>query len=158
MKIVVKVRPKAKLKIVGGGPIAEKVKLEIEELGLRENVILFGERVGVRNFFRESSVFLAISPVENFLSNSLLEAMASGLAIIATDVGETRNIIKDGETGILVPPRDPLALAQAILSILSRSDLCNDLSNSALNAVKEYDIGTLGPKYLKLYEDAILSV
>jgi glycosyltransferase involved in cell wall biosynthesis len=158
MKIVAKVKPETKLKIVGGGPLAKKTRLMVEELGLEKNVIIVGERLETRQFYQESGIFLAVSPVENFLSNSLLEAMASGLAIIATDVGETRNIIRDGKNGILIPPRDPCALAGAILSILSDQSFQHDLSRNALITAKEYDIETLGPKYVRLYKEVLSEV
>jgi glycosyltransferase involved in cell wall biosynthesis len=156
MKIVAEKRPEAKLKIVGGGPLLNKLQLEIEKLGLEKNVFLFGEQVGVRNFFRETSVFLSPSPVENFLSNSLLEAMASGLAIVATDVGETRNLITDGENGILIKPRGPRALANAVLSLISDQELHRNLSRNAIETAKQYDINVAGPKYANLYKEVLL--
>lgn len=158
MKIVAKVKPEAKLKIVGGGPLLKKIRLMVEELGLEKNVIILGEKLDTRQFYQESAIFLAVSPVENFLSNSLLEAMASGLAIIATDVGETRNIIQDGKNGILTPPGDPDALASAILSLLSDQNFQRNLSRNALETAREYDIQTLGPKYVRLYKEALSEV
>jgi glycosyltransferase involved in cell wall biosynthesis len=155
MKLVAEVMPKAVLKIVGGGPLAKKVRRTVEELGLEKNVAILGERRETRNFFQESAIFLAMSSVENFLSNSLLEAMASGLAIIATDVGETRNIIRNGENGILIPPKEPRALASAILSILSSQSLYNDLSKKSVQTAKQYDINAFGPKYVRLYNEVL---
>lgn len=158
MKIVARVKPEAKLKIVGGGPLLKKIRLLVRELQLERNVILTGVKSDTRPYYRESKIFLAMSPVENFLSNSLLEAMASGLVIIATDVGETRNIIRDGKNGVLVPPSDPETLASAILSLLSDENLRHDLSRNALETVKDYDLETVGPKYVRLYKEVMQEV
>ena len=155
MKLVTEVMPKVILRIVGGGPLAKKIKLTVQELGLEKNVAILGERTETRNFYQESAIFLATSPVENFLSNSLLEAMASGLAIVATDVGETRNLIRNGENGILVPPKEPRALANAILFLLSSQSLFYDLSKNATQTAKQYDINALGPKYVRLYKEVL---
>jgi len=84
-----------------------------------------------------------------------LEAMASGLAIIATDVGETRNIIKNNENGILVPAKEPKALASAVLSLLSNRGLQRDLSKNAIKTAEQYDINIIGSKYARLYKEAL---
>ena len=155
MKIVIKSKPNAKLNIVGGGPLTKEIQLEVERQDLAKNVAVLGERSDTRSSFQDNAIFLAISPIENYLSNSLLEAMASGLAIIATDVGETRNLIEDGVNGILIPPKDPLALATAIISILSNNRLQHELSINSLKTAKQYDISELGKKYVNLYEQIL---
>jgi glycosyltransferase involved in cell wall biosynthesis len=155
LKLVTKTMPEVMLRIVGGGPLARKVQFTVHELGLEKNVAILGERTETRNFYQDSAIFLATSSVENYLSNSLLEAMASGLAVIATDVGETRNLIKSGENGILIPPKEPRALASAILSLLSNQSLYNDLSQNAIKTAKQYDITALGPTYVRLYKEVL---
>jgi glycosyltransferase involved in cell wall biosynthesis len=155
MKLVTKARPRAMLRIVGGGPLAKKIQLAIKELGLEKNVTILGERTETRDFYQESAIFLITSTLENFLSNCLLEAMSSGLAVIATDVGETRSIIENGENGILVPPSQPRALASAILSLLSNRSLYYDLSKNAIKTAKQYGINTIGPKYARLYKEVL---
>jgi glycosyltransferase involved in cell wall biosynthesis len=81
--------------------------------------------------------------------------MSSGLAVVATDVGETRNMIRHGENGLLVPSENPQALASAILSLLTDKSLYSSLSREALNSVRNFDVSALGPKYSKLYRDAL---
>ena len=73
-------------------------------------------------------------------------------------MGETRNIIRDGKNGVLVPPSDPETLASAILSLLSDENLRHDLSRNALETVKEYDLETVGPKYVRLYKEVMQEV
>ena len=155
MKIVIKSKPNAKLNIVGGGPLTEEIQLEVQRQDLEKSVAVLGEIADTRASFLRNSIFLAISPIENYLSNSLLEAMASGLAIIATDVGETRNIIINGENGVLVPPKDPSSLATAILSILSSSRLQQELSRNSIKTAKLYDINELGKNYVSLYKEIL---
>jgi len=153
MKLVTEAMPKATLRIVGGGPLTRKIQLTIRELRLEKNVAVLGERTETRRFYNQSAIFLATSIVENFLSNSLLEAMASGLAVVATDVGETRNLMRNGENGILVPPKEPRALADAILFLLSNQSAFRDISKNAIQTAKQYDINALGPKYVRLYKE-----
>lgn len=155
MKFVVKTRPDIKLRIVGSGPLESKVRLIVQRLGLGKNVMVLGEKFKTRNFYQKSAIFLATSPFENFLSNSLLEAMASGLAIIATDVGETRNVIIDGENGILIPPKEPKALANAILTLINNKNIRRNLSMNAVKTAKQYDISLIGPKYMKVYQQVL---
>jgi glycosyltransferase involved in cell wall biosynthesis len=87
-----------------------------------ENVVFTGARPDVSEMLRLMDVFVSASHEEGF-SNSILEAMASGRAIVATSVGGTPEQIEDGVTGFVVPPRDPVALSAAVGRLLGDSAL-----------------------------------
>lgn len=98
------------------GDAAEPLRQQVERLKL-ENVVFAGSRGEVPRILRLMDVFVSASHEEG-LSNSILEAMAAGRAIVATGVGGTVEQIEDGVTGLIVPPRDPVALAAAVGRLL----------------------------------------
>jgi sugar transferase (PEP-CTERM/EpsH1 system associated) len=107
------VRPEAELVIVGEGPCRSGLEHRIVELGLRGHVHLPGLSRAVPVLLRGFDVFVLPSLAEG-ISNTVLEAMATGLPVVATRVGGNPELVADGVTGTLVTPRDPLALAAAI--------------------------------------------
>jgi glycosyltransferase involved in cell wall biosynthesis len=123
-------RPDVRFLIVGAGHLADhgtfsedhKYRQSIEDrvrrLGLSERVLLTGYRSDVGQVLSELTVSVLPSLSEG-LSNAVLEAMASGLPVVATRVGGTPEAVEDGVTGLLVPPSDPQALATAIAEVLS---------------------------------------
>jgi glycosyltransferase involved in cell wall biosynthesis len=118
--------PDARFLIVGGSYFDPAYKPSLEklsaELGLQNRVAFTGERNDVPAILQESNISVLPSLSEGF-SNSLLEAMAAGLPVIATNVGGNPEIVRDGETGFLVPARDPKALSEAIGRILRSPEL-----------------------------------
>jgi glycosyltransferase EpsD len=77
---------------------------------------------------------------ERFSSVNLLEAMAMGKPLIATDIGEQREIIQDGLNGYLVPPGNVEILAQRILAVLTTPSILNQLSHQAKTIAKQYSV------------------
>ena len=102
----------------------ERLKLEklVERYGLSKNVRFLGTRTDVPFILNACDLGVLSSHSES-LSNSIIEYMASGLAVVATDVGGTREMITHGENGFLVPRGDSQALAQAIIKVLKDSEL-----------------------------------
>jgi glycosyltransferase involved in cell wall biosynthesis len=103
------------LVLVGSGPRASAIRAAVSKHGLDEHVEFAGQ-VTPNAQLRRADVFLLPTVQEGF-SNALLEAMAAGLPVVATDVGGNREAFTDGEGGRLVPPRDPSAIAAALLEI-----------------------------------------
>ena len=89
-----------------------------QRLGLGVHVRFLGERTDVVSLLKTADVGILCSHQEGF-ANAILEAMAAGLPIVATDVGGNSEAVVHGQTGLIVPPRDPAALGQAILSLAS---------------------------------------
>lgn len=109
------------LTILGEGPGRKALEGQVGAAGLSGSVFLPGHQADILPYLREADAYVQSSLREG-LSNALLAAMASGLPCVATDVGGTREAVVDGETGILVPPADPAALAEGIRTIIDRPE------------------------------------
>lgn len=106
--------------IAGDGPDRDAVEARRAALGLDE-LSLLGERSDVDRLLPAFDVFV-LSSREEGIPNALLEAMAAARACVVTDVGGNREVLADGRTGWIVPPRDPEALAAALDDVLSRPE------------------------------------
>jgi glycosyltransferase involved in cell wall biosynthesis len=84
-----------------------------------------------------------------------LEAMASGLPIVASRIGGVPDVVKDGENGLLVPPRDHEALAAAIIYLLENGDVRKKIGENARKKVENYSWEKVAEKYEEVYEQII---
>ena len=98
--------------VVGDGPQRAEFESLSRQLGLRDRVEFHGASCRVPDLLARSRVFALPSRYEG-MPNALLEAMVSGLPVIAAAVGGVSEIVTDGETGLIIPPEDPKALAKA---------------------------------------------
>jgi glycosyltransferase involved in cell wall biosynthesis len=110
--------PDAALVLVGEGPMRGAIEEAVTSHGLAGRVQLLGQREDIPALLAAAYCLVLASHEESF-SNALLEAMAHALPIVATAVGGNAEIVADGVTGLLVPPRDPAALAKALASLLA---------------------------------------
>jgi glycosyltransferase involved in cell wall biosynthesis len=108
--------PAFRLEVAGDGPCRPGLQRLAGELGLREHVRFLGQVSDVPSLLAGAGLFVLPSLSEG-ISLTLLEAMARGLAVVATRVGGNPEVVAEGETGLLVPPRDPPRLAQAMLQL-----------------------------------------
>ncbi|MBI4526154.1 MAG: GT4 family glycosyltransferase PelF [Deltaproteobacteria bacterium] len=115
--------PEARFLIIGD---SDEYRKELEDcagrLGIRERVIFTGFRLDIAELLSEISISVLPSLTEG-LSNTLLESMAAGVPVVATEVGGNPELVQDGITGLLVPPRDPGALARAISLLLEKREM-----------------------------------
>lgn len=118
MARVVREIPSARLLVVGDGPMKQALGGEIAKLGLDKSVLLLGFRRDLRALYSASTLFVLPSTQEG-MGVVTIQALAHGLPVVASDVGAVSEAVKPGETGLLVPPGDPKALAEAILVLLS---------------------------------------
>jgi glycosyltransferase involved in cell wall biosynthesis len=114
--------PDARIVIAGEGELRDSLAHQIRHHHLDKHVILAGFRPDVLSVHKAFDVFVMSSVTEG-LGTSLLDAMACGKPIVATSVGGIPEVVVDGETGLLVPPRDPAALAAAIARLLGDRQL-----------------------------------
>jgi glycosyltransferase involved in cell wall biosynthesis len=144
LKAVVAVReqfPEARFLIVGGSYFdpAYKPSLELlaRELNVADRVVFTGERNDIQQLLQEVNISVLPSLGEG-LSNSLLESMAAGLPVIATNVGGNPEIVQDGKTGFLVPARDENALSDAILRVLKAPELGERFGQAGYERVRTH--------------------
>jgi len=109
--------PDVHLLIVGDGPYRPRVEGLINRLGLTPNVTLAGFRRDVSRILAVSNIFVLSTALWEGLPLTILEAMASGLPVVASDVAGISEAVIHQETGLLVPPRDPAALFEALLDL-----------------------------------------
>ena len=106
----------------------------------------------------ESDCFVLPSLSEG-MSNALLEAMATGLPCIASDIAGNNNLIRDRHNGILVPPKDELALAKALLELSQDEGLRQRLGQAARCTVEEqYSLHSVAQRYAALYQSLLCSM
>jgi len=143
--------------VVGTGPEEERWQQEIRERKLGKLVRFLGYRRDVPALMRAADLFLLPSHAEG-LPLALLEAMAAGLPVVATAVGGVPELVTPGETGLLVPPHSPAALAGAINLLAADESLRKKLGRAGKEMVeREYGWETMAAKTAALYERVICS-
>jgi glycosyltransferase involved in cell wall biosynthesis len=136
-------------------PYTEEIIELRTALGLDGVVHLLGSRPDVREILSIVDVYVVSSHFEG-TSLALLEAMASKRAIVATDVGGNPLVVRHQQSGLLVPPARPDALAASISSILCNPDLATRLGNSAVATVDaDYGLDQMVDGYAAVYEQAL---
>lgn len=118
---VVQENPLAMLVIAGDGPLRPAMEVLAQDLGLKDRVRFLGMRHDIPELMNAADGYVMSSAWEG-MANVLLEAGATGLPIVATDVGGNREVVQDGETGFLVPLKNPEALAGAMLRLMNLSE------------------------------------
>ncbi len=108
----------------------------VQDLGLGNHFRFDGSVTNLRKHLAAADIFVLPSRSEGF-SNAIIEAMASSLPVVATDVGGNAEAVKDGITGFLVPPEDPAALSAAILRLLSDPSEAKTMGAAGRNLVEE---------------------
>ncbi len=158
MSSVIARLPHAKLVVVGGGPLRASLRATAEDLGIVDSVVLAGPvpTSRVYDILHAGDLFVLPSLVEG-LGVALIEAMAAGIPCVASDLPATRELITDGESGCLVNPRSPRAIADAIVHLLTvPADAARLASVARESAAQRFSIESAVAEYESLYE-ALLS-
>ena len=116
--------PQWRLVIIGDGPLLEQTQSQIAAAGLSDDIFLAGKGRDLIPILRSADLFVFPSEVEG-LPNAVIEAGLAGLPIVACNAPGVKDVIQDGETGLLVETRNPQALAAAILDLLEHPDKAN---------------------------------
>jgi glycosyltransferase involved in cell wall biosynthesis len=135
--IVVRQVPDARFVIAGEGELRASLEHQIRHLGLEKHVLLAGFRPDALSLHKAFDIFVMSSVTEG-LGTSILDAMASGKPVVGTTAGGIPEVVRDGETGLLVPPRDDHALAAAIVTLLKDPALRERMGVAGLSAVAEH--------------------
>lgn len=143
--------PSLRLELAGDGPCLPELRRLADRLGVRERVNFLGEVSDVPAVLARARLFVLPSLTEG-ISLTLLEAMARGLPVVATAVGGTPEVVIDGETGRLAPPRAPAELARMIVSTLSDPEGCRRMGRAGRNRVeRHFDVRRMVARYEQLY-------
>lgn len=136
---------------LGEGPERSRLEQLRAELGLRDYIDFHGVVDNPYAYMARADVFVLASHYEGF-PNVVIEAMACGAPVVCTDCQSgPREIITHGETGLLVPPRDPAALAHALARLLDDPQLRHSLPRNALNQVRcRYDLDQICQQYYQI--------
>ena len=133
---IVATEPRARFIVVGDGVLRKAMEQHAHALGIRYSVVFAGWRRDLPRIYADLDVLVVSSDNEG-TPVSAIEAMAAGRPVVATRVGGLPDLISDRKTGVLVPPRDPTALAAAVLELLRDEPFARALGQTASAAVVE---------------------
>jgi glycosyltransferase involved in cell wall biosynthesis len=138
--------------IVGFGPLEESVRNRVRELGLQNTVKILGYRPDAGLLIAAADVFVLSSFIEG-LPVVLMEAVASGIPSVATDVGGVGEIIRNYVDGILVTPQNPADMAQAISRVANDKELWNKLSINCLQRREQFNVVIVADFMKQIYSE-----
>ena len=146
----------ARLLMVGDGELRAEALTRLEASGAAAAAWLPGSRDDIPELLRSMHVFV-LGSLREGISNTVLEAMASGLPVIATDTGGNGELVDAGRTGVLVPPGDTAALADAIRAYVADPELRVRHGKQARErAVEQFSIAGMVDNYRRLYDQLIV--
>ena len=147
--------PRMRLVLVGDGATRPALEALVRERGLEDRVWLAGERADIAQVMQGFDCF-ALSSRGEGISNTILEAMASRLPIVATRVGGNGELIESGMTGTLVPAGDPEAFAEALLRYCTDAAFARRHAKAARRAAeRRFSLSRMVADYCSLYESAL---
>ncbi|MFA5143020.1 MAG: glycosyltransferase [Candidatus Omnitrophota bacterium] len=143
------------LVFVGDGPLKQALHNYSEKLGIADKIIFLGFRADAREIVEAFDIFALPSLTEG-ISLSLLEAMAARKPVVATNVGGNPEVVVDGDTGILVPPKDPQKMAEAIIKLIQNSDLAKKMGQAGRKRMEEkFSLNRMVNEYELIYEECL---
>lgn len=146
---------KVRVAIIGDGPLIDELREFVRKAKLEDCVWLAGARNDVADMLRAMDLFVLPSLAEG-IPLTVLEAMASGLPVIASNVGGNKEVILDGITGKLIPPANPRLLAEALKEYLSNPQRMREQGLAGRQRVVEnFSRNKMVAQYLALYDDVI---
>jgi glycosyltransferase involved in cell wall biosynthesis len=149
--------PDVHLVIAGDGPCRPALEREISRLGVGSSVHLLGQRHDVDGILKRVDVGALSSDWEGS-PLFVFECRAAKVPLVATAVGGVGELVQTGRTGLLVPPRDPRALADAIERVLTDRALSTHLAEESAKDLKRFEIATVAGRFADLYEQLLARV
>ena len=143
--------PKLKLNMVGGGDITS-LKMLAKKKNIERQVVFYGSVAPERTpYYYKAADFFIFPALKTPAGITILEAMASGTPVIASNRGGTTEIICHGKNGILFEPNDPNSLPEAILTLHKNQKLKKTISRNAMKTAKKFSWENVADKYVSLY-------
>jgi glycosyltransferase involved in cell wall biosynthesis len=146
--------PQTRFVFVGDGELWEPLHALVDHLGLNEQVLFTGPRDDVERILAAFDLFVSPSYWEG-LSTVILESMAAGVPVVATDIPGSREIIKNEQVGWLVPPRSPSALSEQIQQALLQPEARERTSRQALAHISNFSIEAVVQQHEALYQQLL---
>jgi glycosyltransferase involved in cell wall biosynthesis len=147
--------PDALFLLAGDGPDRERLEARAAELGVAERVRFLGRREDVPQLLAACDVF-ALPSLYDGSSLAVLEAMAAGRAVVSSAIGGTAELIEDGETGLLVPPGDPAALATALRRLIGDEELRSRIADRGRQRVEtDFSRQAMAAKVERVYRGVL---
>lgn len=154
--LVVRQVPDARFVIAGEGELRPALERAIRDHHLEKHVLLLGFRPDVLSLHKAFDIFVMSSVTEG-LGTSLLDAMASGKPVVATTAGGIPEVVVDGETGFLVPPRDHELMAEALVKLLKEEQLRQRMGRAGrVRARRKFSAERMVQDTLRVYERVAL--
>ncbi|MCM8761517.1 MAG: glycosyltransferase, partial [Candidatus Omnitrophica bacterium] len=152
---VAKRHPHTRLLIVGDGPLKKELEALISAGGISDRVIFTGRIKDTAPYYRVMDIFVLTSLSEN-MPNALIQAMATGIPVVATDVGDIRDITGPNIGAVIVRPKDVEAVEKGILYFLGCPDEAKRVGDALRRkAEASYDIEKISKEYEALYREAV---
>jgi len=153
--LVLRRQPGAQFVLVGDGPLRPEIEEHIARLGIANRVHLLGDRADAGLLISEFDL-LVLASLHEGSPNAVMEAMAAGTPVVATEVGGTKELITDGETGYLAPPADAEALAKRILFALGdEANRANITAAARSRIAASYGMQRMVESVEQLYDELI---
>lgn len=135
--LVLSVFPSTKFLIVGDGPLRKKLEGQAKDLNIAAHLVFTGRRKDIPGLLSVMDIFVLPSCFREGLGISIIEAMASEKPVVATEIGGIPEVVADEETGYLVQPRNPDALAKAIVNLLQSPQRAKEMGRRGRTRFEE---------------------
>jgi len=161
MKYVVNKMENVETWIVGGAgkrrePYLRTLEERVKELGIEKQVKFLGLRQDVRDLLKEADCLVLSTNIPEGFGRAVIEAGATGTAVCASEIGGIKEIIDNGVSGLLFPPRDPYKMAGAIIKMLSDIELRKRCAGALRKKVEEnFTLEKMARATLAVYEEAV---
>jgi len=152
MPILIRDLPEAKFLIVGEGPLRQELEGQTRSLGIQDRLVFTGHRNDIRDMMAAMDIIVIPSLLEGFPMITL-EAMAMEKPIVTTSIDGIMEQIRDGREGLLIAPKSPPALAQAVKRLVDNPDYARSLGiNARAKVVRDFSVHKMIAETIKVYE------